>query len=608
MASGPHDIGHGAGHEVVLAIDLNPLDWLGGAVAGAAADGWKAAMIGLWSAGLWLLQLSFKIIDAFTTPDVSGSGPLKPVLPTTLWLGLFVVTLMMLLQLAVALIRRDGQSLGRIFVGMLQFGLVWLSYLVVAGALIVAAGGLTKGILASLLHIDSWSAFSTSSSWPRSINDATAATILGIASILLLIPASFGYLLIMLVREAALVILIATAPITAAGLVNDTSKVWFWKSLRWFIASLLIAPAAALILGVGVSLSRGVVAGAGTSTVAAAGAAVVGCVLVAIGAVCPMVLFKLLAFIEPGTGSGAALRQSMTDAGGVSGLLRGKSSGATGSSAATQDDGTGRAAGEAAAETQTSSRVASVLGPAGAGIGAAMSMATRAADLASDVLGSAGVGDPGYSRTFADNNTGSRPPRGGGRSAGSGQQSDGEPPPEPQPPTPPPRRLRPLRRLVRPDQPAAPATQGHSQLAVLAVAAPVRVRVWRGRRCWSYEHPCQYCGPLRRLEQRPARLVPGTVRRRSRDAAVRRPADAAGGRDPPLVAGRRLAPGLGRVRGGDVRAGPGPTRTALAHRRHPLDARARAGVGGLAIGRCHRRRPGSRRGGSARGAGGNPDP
>ncbi len=426
MASGA---GQAPGHQVVLAIDLNPLDWLGGAVAGAAADGWKTAMIGLWSAGLWLLQLSFKIIDAFTTPDVSATGPLAQVLPTTLWLGLFVVTLMMLLQLAAALIRRDGQSLGRIFVGMLQFGLVWLSYLVVAGALIVAAGGLAKGILHALLHIDSWSAFSASSSWPRSINDATAASVLGITSILLLIPASFGYLLIMLVREAALVILIATAPITAAGLVNDTSKVWFWKSLRWFIASLLIAPAAALILGVGVSLSRGVVAGAGTSTVAAAGTAVVGCVLVAIGAVCPMVLFKMLAFIEPGTGSGAALRQSMTDAGGVSGLLSSKSAGAGGTSAATQDDGSGRSAGEAAAETQTTSRVASVLGPVGSGIGAAMSMATRAADLASDVLGSAGVGDPGYSRTFADNNT-SRPSRatGSSRSGGGGQQlSDGGP-------------------------------------------------------------------------------------------------------------------------------------------------------------------------------------
>ena len=446
MASDPGRAGQ------VLAIDLNPLDWLGGAAAGVAADGWKAAMIGLWSAGLWLLQLSFKIIDAFTTPDVSAQGPLAKVLPTTLWLGLFVVTMMMLLQVGLALIRRDGQSLGRILIGVVQFGLVWLGYLALAGALIVAAGGLTKAILAAMLNIDSWSAFSASSSWPRSVNDATAASVLGLSSLFLLIPASFGYLLVMLVREAALIILLATAPITAAGLVNDTSKVWFWKSLRWFIASLLIAPAAALILGVGVSLSEGVVAGAGTSTVAAAGTAVVGCVLVAIGAVCPMVLFKLLAFIEPGTGSGAALRQSMSDAGGVAGLLSRKGSGAGGSSVAAQDDGGGRSQGEAAAETQTSSRIAALLGPVGSGMSAAMSIGTRAADLASDVLGSAGVGDPGYSRSFADNAS-SRPSRGpnSNRSGSDSQPStqsappaapSDEPPPGsgpdgPPPPTPP---------------------------------------------------------------------------------------------------------------------------------------------------------------------------
>ena len=467
----------------VLAIDLNPLDWLGGAAAGVAADSWKAAMIGLWSAGLWLLQLSFKIIDAFTTPDVSAQGPLAKVLPTTLWLGLFVVTLMMLLQLGVALIRRDGQSLGRILIGIVQFGLVWLSYLTLAGALIIAAGGLTRGILSSMLHADSWSAVSASSNWPRSVNDATAASVLGLSALFLLIPASFGYLLIMLVRETALVILLATAPISAAGLVNDTSKVWFWKSLRWFVASLLIAPAAALILGVGVSLSNGVVAGAGTSTVAAAGTAVVGCVLLLIGAICPMVLFKLLAFIEPGTGSGAALRQSISDGGGIAGVLRGNSAGAGGTSAAIGDDSSGRSQGEVAAETQTSSRIASLLGPIGSGISAAMTVGTRAADLASDVLGSAGVGDPGYSRSFADNNgahnkraSASRPAGTPSSRSGGDQQpaapTDQPPPPTPPPPTPPPSTPPPPTEPRRsPAGPVGPGEGGNATTAGAGAAA-----------------------------------------------------------------------------------------------------------------------------------------
>jgi len=382
-----------------LALDPNPLDWLGGAAQGVAADAWKAAMVGLWSAGLWLLKLSFSVIDAFTRPDVSTGGPLAGALPTTLWLGGAVAVLLLFVQLGAALVRRDGQSLARVVLGIGQFGLVWVGFLGIGGALVLAAGGLTHGILGSMLHVSSWSQFSAGDSWPRKIDDATA---LGICSLLLLIPAAFGYLLVMLVREASLMVLLATTPIAAAGLLSESTKAWFWKSLRWFISALLIAPAAALILGIGVSLSRGVVQGAGTDTVAATGTAVVGCVLVLIGALCPMVLFKLLAFVDPGTGSGAALRQSMSDAGGMSGLLSGGGAGSGATSAAARGDGGGRSQGEAAAEASTGSRLTSMMGPVGAGVGMVMQAASRTADLASDVLGSAGVGDPGYSAGAAD--------------------------------------------------------------------------------------------------------------------------------------------------------------------------------------------------------------
>lgn len=411
----------------VLALDINPLHWLGSAALGAATDTWKAAMIGLWTAGVWLLQLAFKLIDAFTTPDVSPTGPLAAVLPTTLWLGLFVVSITMALQLAVAVVRRDGKSLGRIVIGVCQFGVVWVGYLAVAGLLIAAASGLTTGLLSSMLHIPSWSAYAGSNTWPRQLDDTAAASVLGLSSLFLLIPASFAYVLIMLVREASLILLLATAPIAAAGLVNDTTKVWFWKTLRWFLASLLIAPAAALILGVGTSLSNGVISGAGTNTVAAAGTAVVGCVLVMIGAVCPMTLFKLLAFVDPGTGSGAAMRQSMSDAGGLGGLLGGgkSASSGAGSGAATATSGGGQSQGEASAQAQSASRMSKLLGPIGTGIGMATSMAARAADLTSDVLGQAGVGDPGYSMSFADNASRSRPSASGSSSGGSGNGSGG---------------------------------------------------------------------------------------------------------------------------------------------------------------------------------------
>ena len=421
------------------------LKWLGGEASKAVGDVWKAAMIGLWSAGLWLLKLAFKIIDEFTTPDLSASGPMGAVLPTTLWIGATVAVLMMFVQLTVALIRRDGQSMGRVLLGVVQFGLVWIAYLGVAAGLVAAAAGLEHGILSGMLHADSFSNLDLSNSWPRQVGDVVVATVLGVLSMLLVIPAAFFYVLIMFVREAALIILVATAPISASGLLADAGKVWFWKSLRWFIACLLISPMIALVLGIGVKLSSGVVSGAGDKTAAAAGMAVVGVVLIAIGCVCPLVLFRLMAFVDPGTGSGAALRQSWSDAGGLSGVVGGGNQTA-GSSAATETASDGRSGGEANAESATQSRLASMLGPVGQGIHAATGLAHRAVDLGTDVLGAAGVGHPGYSSTPTDerssrSRSGMSSPNGSTETGGETEADDTgvskTPPPPPTPPHPP---------------------------------------------------------------------------------------------------------------------------------------------------------------------------
>lgn len=475
-----------------VAIDLNPLHWLGDAASSAVGDIWKSAMTGLWSAALWCIKTAFQLIDAFTNPDLSSTGPMREVLPTTLWIGATLAGIMLFVQLTLALVRRDGESMGRIFMGIGQFGLVWVGYLGIAAGMVAAAAGLSKGILSSMLHVQALHEYSFDSAWPSSINDITLATVLGVLSLLLVIPAAFFYILIMLVREAALIILVATAPISAGGLVSDIGKVWFWKTLRWFFSCLLISPCAALLLGIGVKISEGAINAvppcksfpptpAGPPAITgfhgpkvpvscdtwwlwtsdqakamaewtkqsssqSAGMAIVGCIVIAIGAVCPLILFRLLAFVEPGTASGAALRQSWSDAGGMSGILSGGGKQSSGSSAATASSSDGRSSGESGAESQTQGRLAAAMGAFGAGMQLATSVAHKAADLGSDVLGSAGVGSPGYSMTPTDERA-SR--SGGGRNSGGGQgggQSDGDqsggggtPPPSspPEPPAPP---------------------------------------------------------------------------------------------------------------------------------------------------------------------------
>lgn len=413
----------------------NPLGWLAGVGVNLIGDAVITVLSAIWQAGLWLMQLAFRAIDAFTTPDLSGSGPLRVVLPTTLWLGGFMAVLMLFVQIGLALVRRDGQSIGRVLLGIAQFGFVWLSFLTVAAGVVAACAGLERGILSATLHVDTLAAWNTSSTWPREVSDVGAAAVLALTSLLLLIPASFTDLLVALVRDAALLVLVGTAPVSAAGLLSEVGRAWFWKTLRWFIAGSAIAPLSALVLGLGVGVSQGVVSGAGDSTAQAIGTGVVGAALVMVAATAPLVLFRLLAFVEPSSVSGAAMRQAWADAGG---LFGGGASAGTGSGAAATGDGGGRSQGEATAASATQSRISGLLGLAGQGIQMTTSISNRAVDLSTDILGSAGVGSPGYSMTPADERAlrASRGSGGGGQA--SGDDAGGDPGQGPgTPPTPP---------------------------------------------------------------------------------------------------------------------------------------------------------------------------
>jgi hypothetical protein len=356
--------------------DLNPLNWLGDAASEAVGQAWTSAMIAAWSSGTWVLGLAFTSLDAFTTPNLAADGPMGAVYPVTFGIGLVVALAIGFTQIGVAAVRRDGASLARVLIGVVQFGAVWLGYVGIAAALVTTASRLTSGLLESLLGIGEFTAYTPAADWPEQVTDTVTATVLGLCSWLLIWPAALMHILIMVVREAALLLLVATSPIAAGGLLSEVGRAWFWKSLRWLVAALLIAPLSALVLGVGTRFSQGVLAsttGTGSSgqgsEAATVGMAVVGSVLLLVGALCPLILFRLLAFVDPGTSSGAAMRSSLASHGGLSGVLKGHSSPAGGSSVAAQGDGAGRSAGEATGEAATSSRFAATGSGAGAGAG-----------------------------------------------------------------------------------------------------------------------------------------------------------------------------------------------------------------------------------------------
>lgn len=364
-------------------------------------DGWTAAMLMIWNAGLWLLQLVLNIGDALLTPDLREGGPGSGIYRTAFWIAGALFLVLAMLQVGTAAIRRDGGSLARVAIGFVQFAVVWAGWLAYGVVLIAATSGLTRSIMQALLGVNAFSALKFGEPLEvGDITDATVATVLGMMGVFVVI-AAIGHFLVLLARAAALMVLAATTPIAAAGLVGDAGRSWFWKSLRWFHAAAFAPVVMVLVFGLANQFTTGIATGLGTDF-SAVGTSVVGVLLLLVSVVSPLALFRMLAFVDPGTSSGAAMRAQLAATGGIQGLLSPKP---VDGGAATRTDDSGRTAAEGSAEAETTARFANsasgvmkVLGPVGqaaaVGLGAMVNIGARSASMGADLTSQMGVGHP----------------------------------------------------------------------------------------------------------------------------------------------------------------------------------------------------------------------
>ena len=161
-----------------------------------------------------------------------------------------------------------------------------------------------------------------------------------------------------------------------------------------------------LMLGIGVQVTTGVANGLADRTQQAIGTALPGVILIVISCVAPVALFKLLAFVDPNTSSGAALRTGMANVGGLRGLVGGGDADTGGGGAGTGPDS--RSEGEAASEDATEGRLhqaqagllRTIGGPAGgiavSGLGRLYDIGSQATAIGSDLTNQMGVGHASY--------------------------------------------------------------------------------------------------------------------------------------------------------------------------------------------------------------------
>ena len=395
----------------------NPFEWLARkAVGELVVDTWTSIMLAIWSGGLWFFKWVLRFVDAIMTPDVSADGPAAAVYQYTFWIAGTLVLVLAMVQLGVAAARRDGGDLGQAGVGVAQFIVVlasWISYCVMV---LAAVQGLTRALMQAMFGVERFAHWEPSGVVviaAEDVTDTVLATVLGFMGLFLWLGAA-GFFLIMLTRAGALLVLVATGPVAAAGLASGFSKAWFWKAFRWFHAAAFTPLLVVLVLGLGIALTTQVVEAQAEGLAKTLGTAIPGVFLICIACFSPLALFKLLAFVDPGTQSGAAMRAGMEAQGGLRGLA-GRLVPSGTSNAASTLDGQGRSSGEVSAEGEANQRagkavgsmsaragstLGGVAGVVGAGVGVAVSAmvsaGTRGAVIGSDVANQVGAGHNNY--------------------------------------------------------------------------------------------------------------------------------------------------------------------------------------------------------------------
>ena len=196
-----------------------------------------------------------------------------------------------MIQLGAAAFKREGKGLARAFIGAGQFVLVcacWFGYCVM---IVAACGAITKALMKSLLKGNLARLGSPGRPRHRRRHRRRRGHRAGLPRHLLVagrdrtrpgLPRPRG------IAAGA----DCHGPLSAAGLVSDFTRSWFWKSLRWFHAAAFTPVLMVMVLGIGVQFANGVAAHLADGTAKAFGTALPAVMTILISVVAPLALFK----------------------------------------------------------------------------------------------------------------------------------------------------------------------------------------------------------------------------------------------------------------------------------------------------------------------------
>lgn len=326
---------------------------VGDVVGSAVSSVWDQICKSFGDAATAMLKGFGNAFASTDTVDLTGAG-VRSVYAISLGLAAVVAALLLLWQVARTVWTHDGNAMAQGLIGVGKAALAFLMTLGIATVALGAADDVTNFIVKR--------GFGSDDALGQKLGALFAAD-LGSAPTLLMLMALLGIVITvilwfeLLMRGAAIAILVATSPIAAAGQINDSTKSWWSRLVSATIQLIILKPIIALVFTLGFAM---------TGQSSGIEQTLTGLLILLLAVFSWPSIARFFTFASVAIGGGAGL-------GGLLGFASGRAAAMAGSSSGGGGGGGGGAAdfSQAAEARTTAAKSALGMGPGAGGSGSA---------------------------------------------------------------------------------------------------------------------------------------------------------------------------------------------------------------------------------------------
>jgi hypothetical protein len=240
-----------------MSCPINPVDCIADAASSVASSAWDMVCKSFATAASQMLTAFAKAFAAMPNVDLNSDG-VRNVYAISMGVASFIAVLLLLIQVARTAITHDGSAMAQGLIGVGKAAMAFMLTLVIANAGLLASDDLTKYIITK-----SFGSTDALSAQLGNLVNYGGAGGAAISTSLILLLAVLGIILTivlwfeLLLRNAAIAILIATSPIAAAGQVSESTKPWWSKMVAATVQLIVLKPVIALTFALGFGLTGG---------------------------------------------------------------------------------------------------------------------------------------------------------------------------------------------------------------------------------------------------------------------------------------------------------------------------------------------------------------